>query len=104
MTADRGIIGTILDERYQIESKLGEGGMGAVYLARNLQIGKPVAIKVLHGGLVADERVEARFTQEISVMSSLSHPNLITIQDAGIIPASGIPYFVMEYLGGGDLF
>lgn len=98
MTADRGIIGTILDERYQIESKLGEGGMGAVYLARNLQIGKPVAIKVLHGGLVADERVEARFTQEISVMSSLSHPNLITIQDAGIIPASGIPYFVMEYL------
>lgn len=50
MTADKGIIGTILDERYQIESKLGEGGMGAVYLARNLQIGKPVAIKVLHGG------------------------------------------------------
>lgn len=98
MPGENGIIGSILDERYQIESKLGEGGMGAVYLARNLQIGKPVAIKVLHGGLVADERVEARFTQEISVMSSLSHPNLITIQDAGIIPSSGIPYFVMEYL------
>ncbi|HMP54432.1 MAG TPA: serine/threonine-protein kinase, partial [Candidatus Melainabacteria bacterium] len=98
MPGDNGIIGSILDDRYQIESKLGEGGMGAVYLARNLQIGKPVAIKVLHGGLVADERVEARFTQEISVMSSLSHPNLITIQDAGIIPTSGIPYFVMEYL------
>lgn len=91
------MIGMVLDNRYRIEVKLGSGGMGAVYLAKNLQINKAVAVKVLHPQLMIDERISARFDQEINVMSSLSHPNLVTIQDAGYTEYK-TPYFVMEYI------
>lgn len=91
------LVGRVLDGRYQVESILGSGGMGSVYRARHVEIGKEVAIKVLHPQFSIDPKIVNRFAQEIEVMSGLAHPNIITIQDIGTTPYK-TPYFVMEYL------
>jgi len=91
------LIGRVLDGRYQIERLLGMGGMGAVYLANHTGVGKPVAVKIMHAQFMLDERTTQRFRHEVKAMSSLSHPNLISIMDAGTTDF-GSPYFVMEYL------
>lgn len=91
------MIGMVLSERYQIARALGNGGMGAVYLATNIALGKPVAVKIMHPQLMTDDRTVQRFEHEVKAMTSLSHPNLISIIDAGKTDY-GTPYFVMEYL------
>lgn len=91
------MVGKVLDGRYAIERLLGNGGMGAVYLAKNVSLGRPVAVKVMHPQLMMDDRTVQRFQHEVKAMSSLSHPNLISIVDAGTTDY-GTPYFVMEYL------
>ena len=84
--------------RYQIERKLGKGGMGTVYLARHALLRRPTAIKVLDGER-ADAEGVARFEREVQVSSSLSHPNTIDIYDYGYTP-DGTFYYVMELLRG----
>ncbi len=84
--------------RYQIERKLGKGGMGTVYLARHALLRRPTAIKVLDGDR-ADAEGVARFEREVQVSSSLSHPNTIEIYDYGYTP-DGTFYYVMELLRG----
>jgi len=91
------MIGKVLDGRYSIVRLLGNGGMGAVYLAHHVDLGKPVAVKIMHPQLMMDDRTVQRFKHEIKAMSNLSHPNLISIIDAGSTDY-GTPYFVMEYL------
>lgn len=91
------MVGRELDGRYRILERLGSGGMGTVFKALHLKLGRPVALKILHPHLIVDGKILSRFENEINVMSALGHPNLITIQDAGKT-AEGIPYFVMEYL------
>ncbi|HEX2521323.1 MAG TPA: protein kinase, partial [Terriglobia bacterium] len=86
---------------YQILSRLGEGGMGIVYKARDQHLDRFVAIKVLPPELVADPDRKRRFVQEAKAASSLNHPNIITLHDIG--NESGIDFIVMEYVAGKTL-
>ena len=74
------MIGRTLDH-YRIESKIGQGGMGVVYKARDTHLDRPVAIKVLPPDKVADPVRKQRFVQEAKAASALNHPNIVTIYD-----------------------
>jgi serine/threonine protein kinase len=86
---------------YQILSRLGEGGMGIVYKARDTHLDRFVAIKVLPPELVADPDRKRRFVQEAKAASALKHPNIITIHD--IASDNGTDFIVMEYVDGKTL-
>jgi eukaryotic-like serine/threonine-protein kinase len=91
------VIGQTLD-RYRIESKLGEGGMGVVYKARDTHLDRVVAIKVLPPDKVADPVRKQRFIQEAKAASALNHPGIVTIHD--IRSDAGTDFIVMEYVAG----
>jgi serine/threonine protein kinase len=86
---------------YRIEEKLGEGGMGVVYKARDAHLDRPVAIKVLPPERVADAERKRRFVQEAKAASALNHPNIITIYD--IDSFEGADFIAMEYVAGQSL-
>src|SRR5262245_41032586 len=86
---------------YQILEKLGEGGMGVVYKARDTHLDRLVALKVLPPDKVADPERKRRFMQEAKAASALKHPNIITIHD--IASENGIDFIVMEYVQGKTL-
>ena len=96
------LVGQTLDEKYRIEQRLGEGGMGAVYRARHLQMDRPVAIKVLHENLVEDEAARIRFQREARAAVRLQHQNAIAVTDFGET-SDGYNYIVMELLEGPTL-
>lgn len=87
--------------RYEIRSKLGAGGMGEVYLARDTEIGRDVAVKVLPSTLSADKDRLQRFQQEACAAGALNHPNILSIYDVG--KHDGSPYVVSELLEGETL-
>ena len=87
---------------YLATALLGEGGMGAVYLAEHPSIGRQVAIKVLRAELGRDEQSLARFINEARAANSIRHPNIIEILDSGVTE-NGISYLVMELLRGESL-
>lgn len=93
------LLGAVVDERYEVESVLGEGGMGTVYRVRHRVLGRPFALKVLRADLSRDSDLGVRFTREAKAAASISHPNVVQITDFGSLP-SGQPYFVMELLVG----
>jgi serine/threonine protein kinase len=95
-------IGSVLDERYRIDRCIGEGGMGRVYEAEHVQIGKRVAVKILHPIHSGDVDAVARFRREARAASATRHPNIIDVTDSGTTP-DGSVYFVMELLTGIDL-
>src|SRR5690349_412566 len=94
------MIGRTLDH-YRIESKLGEGGMGVVYKARDTHLDRLVAIKVLPADKLADSSRKQRFIQEAKAASALNHPNIVTIHDVRVLDATD--YMVMEYVDGKTL-
>ncbi len=94
--------GTVLGDRYRILARIGAGGMGTVYRAIHIAIGKPVAIKVLAGDWANRPELALRFTQEARSASLVRHPNIVDITDFGYV-GEGLPYFVMEYLEGETL-
>jgi len=83
---------------YEILEKLGEGGMGVVYKARDTHLDRFVAIKVLPPEKVADPERKRRFVQEAKAASALNHPNIITIHD--IAAEAGADFIVMELVAG----
>ncbi|PYS60380.1 MAG: hypothetical protein DMF74_18790 [Acidobacteria bacterium] len=87
--------------RYEIRLKIGEGGMGEVYRARDTQLGRDVAVKVLPSTYSVDEHRLSRFEQEASAASALNHPNILIVHDIG--SHDGSPYVVSELLEGETL-
>jgi eukaryotic-like serine/threonine-protein kinase len=96
------MVGKTIDGRYRIESVLGEGGMGLVYRAKHIVLGKLLAIKVLRPDVSRDEEIITRFRQEAQSASSIGNQHIIDISDFGTLPDAST-YFVMEYLDGTDL-
>ena len=86
---------------YEILRKLGEGGMGAVYLARHAMLDKLVAVKVLPPHQTSDPEAVLRFQREMRAVGQIAHPNVVGAMDAGNV--DGLPYLVMEYVEGVDL-
>ena len=90
---------------YLVTQKLGEGGMGSVYLAEHPTIGKKVALKVLHAEFSSNPEVANRFFTEAKSVNAIGHPNIVDIVDYGVIQAGAagrdrMVYFIMEYLAG----
>src|SRR5262249_34922786 len=96
------MLGQVLAGRYLIQRKLGEGGMGAVYLATHTVLEKQVALKVLHGEFARKPDLVERFMQEAKAASRIRHENVIDISDFGTTP-EGLVFFAMELLKGHDL-
>ncbi len=96
------LLGTVLDNRYKIESVLGQGGMGMVFRATQTSVQRPVAVKTLNPALAAAPTFFERFRREAEVASRLRHPNIITIYDFGRAQDNTC-YFVMELLEGESL-
>jgi len=82
-------------------SKLGEGGMGIVFLAQDTELDRRVALKFLHTNFTKDERIRSRFKQEARMMASISHPNIITVFEVGDYKDQS--YIAMEYVEGDSL-
>jgi serine/threonine protein kinase len=94
--------GEVLGDRYRVHHRLGKGGMGEVYLAEHIAIGRKVAIKTLNAHLQDKPEIAERFMQEARTSSLVRHTNIVDILDFGHTDR-GAPYFVMEYLEGEDL-
>jgi len=98
------LIGHVIDGKYELAAKLGEGGMSVVYRARRKHIGDDVAVKILLGKFVKDEAAVARFRREARAAAMLRHPNVITIHDFGETDDDKAPaYIVMEFVRGTPL-
>ncbi len=93
-------IGLVIDDKYRLDRKIGEGGMGAVYLGTQLMVDRHVAIKLLHSGLSEHERIKQRFEVEAKAIGRMHHPNCITLFDFGFSSHLDAFYMVMEYLEG----
>src|SRR5699024_2292480 len=94
----RGLIGRVLDGRYELQKCIGRGGMGVVYLARQSALGRDVVVKILPPTFADDADALARFEREARGMSKLQHPHIVSIYDFG--RQDGQAYIVMEYVEG----
>jgi serine/threonine-protein kinase len=96
------LVGEVVADRYLITQKLGEGGMGQVYLAEHVRMGRKSAVKVMNPSMVHDADAISRFNREASNASRISHPNVAAIYDFGET-AEGLIYLAMEYVDGEPL-
>jgi len=87
--------------KYEVRRLLGQGGMGAVYEALHLEMGKPVAVKTLSAMVAAVPGAKARFLREAQLTSRVRHPHIVDVTDVGT--ESGVAFLVMELLSGEDL-
>lgn len=101
-TASAGLIGKILDDKYEILAEIGAGGWGVVYKARQIELDRIVAVKVLRKHLINDRSKLMRFKQEAYAASRLVHTNIAQVFDYGVFDRRQ-PFFVMEYLEGQSL-
>ena len=99
-TAD--IVGDVIAERYHVLKKLGEGGMGAVYLAEHVKMGRKSAVKIMNPGMVNDADAIQRFNREATNASKITHPNVAAIYDFGETK-EGLIYLAMEFIEGDSL-
>jgi serine/threonine-protein kinase len=93
------LLGTVVDGRYRIEQRIGEGGMGVVYRATHVVLRKPFALKLIRGDQATDPSIVERFVREARAASGIGHPNIVNINDFGTM-ADGSVYLAMEYLNG----
>jgi serine/threonine protein kinase len=96
------VIGQVLNDRYRVESQIGKGGMGSVYLGFHITIGRRVAIKFLHTEYAENEELVVRFFREAQAAAAIEHKSIIEVLDMGVSD-NDEPYIVMEYLEGESL-
>jgi beta-lactam-binding protein with PASTA domain/predicted Ser/Thr protein kinase len=101
MATQNTLSGTLFANRYRVTRKIGGGGMADVYLAEDQELGRRVAIKILHGRYANDEQFVERFRREATHAARLSHPNIVSIFDRG--ETDGSYFIVMEYVEGRTL-
>jgi eukaryotic-like serine/threonine-protein kinase len=101
MATQNTLTGTLFANRYRVTRKIGGGGMADVYLAEDQELGRRVAIKILHGRYANDEQFVERFRREATHAARLSHPNIVSIFDRG--ETDGSYFIVMEYVEGRTL-
>jgi serine/threonine protein kinase len=87
---------------YRLKQRLGEGGMGVVYLADDLTLSRSVAVKFLYSQMAAEREYLGRFIREARAAATLNHPHLVVIFDAGVVEEEGY-FYSMEYVDGGSL-
>src|SRR5207244_12812095 len=93
------MVGRVFMGRYEVLRLLGEGGMGRVYLARQLDLGRQVVVKVMHDQVAADPHFRERFQRETLLMARFQHPYAVTLYDASLNDPQG-PCIIMEYVRG----
>src|SRR3954463_10909815 len=96
------VIGSLIGGRYRVRRLSGEGGMGRVYEAEHIEIGKRVALKILHPGYSQTPDLVERLRREARAASRIGHPNVVDVTDSGTTD-DGAFFFVMEYLEGREL-
>ena len=96
------LVGSIVADRYRVTRKLGEGGMGAVYLAEHVKMGRLCAVKVMNPGMASDPDAISRFNREAANASRINHPNVCAVYDFGET-SDGVIYLAMEYIEGPSL-
>src|SRR5256714_8862033 len=98
-------VGQVLDEKYRLERLLGQGGMGAVYLATHLGTERFVALKLIAPEFMRNEEFVERFKREARAAGRLRHPNVVDVTDFGFAQVGDerVAYLVMEYLDGCSL-
>ena len=96
------LVGSVIADRYHVTKKLGEGGMGQVYLAEHVRMGRKSAVKVMNPGMVHDADAISRFNREAANASRINHPNVAAIYDFGET-ADGLIYLAMEFVEGEPL-
>src|SRR6187399_2802878 len=105
MTSLEQYVGQTLDEKYRLERLLGQGGMGAVYLATHLGTERYVALKLIAPQFMRNEEFVERFKREARAAGRLRHPNVVDVTDFGFAQVDGreVAYLVMEFLEGATL-
>src|SRR5262245_23753019 len=94
------LIGTILDDRYLIERKVGEGGFGTVYLGSDKNVlSRKIVVKVMHRTELTNDWSRKKFQQEFEALARINHPSVVGVFDCGETP-DGCPYIVMQYIDG----
>ncbi|MCK4316692.1 MAG: serine/threonine protein kinase, partial [Anaerolineae bacterium] len=94
------IVGTLLNERYQLDAEIGRGGMGIVYRAHDTLLERDVAVKLMSAAAL-DTEGRTRLLHEAQAAAKLNHPNIVSVHDAG--EAEGVPFVVMELVEGESL-
>ena len=102
-SATNALLQKVIADRYRLLALLGEGGMGAVYKAEHIRMGKALALKILRPDFARDEGAVERFRAEAQIVSRLSHPHTIAVFDFGEIEDGSGFYLAMEYVPGKDL-
>ena len=102
IAAAAGLVGTVIAERYHVLRRLGEGGMGEVWLAEHVRMGRKAAIKVLPPGMSHDPDAVSRFNREAASAARISHPHVCAVYDFGTTEQGNL-YLAMEYLEGKTL-
>jgi Protein kinase domain len=98
-TPSASLVGQVIADRYHVVKKLGEGGMGQVYLAEHVKMGRRSAIKVMSPSMIHDPDAVARFNREAANASRITHPNVCAVYDFGETP-DGLIYLAMEFVEG----
>jgi formylglycine-generating enzyme required for sulfatase activity len=100
-TPDFDLSGRLLLDRFRVRERLDRGGMGSVWLADDLKFGLAAVIKIPTVALLEEPTFRERFELEVKSLTTLVHPNIVRVHDFGVV--DGVPFMVMQYLGGGSL-
>ena len=98
---DDPLIGRVLEGRYRVIERVGEGGMATVYRGLDLRLDRPIAIKIMRAHLFHDEAFRQRFLREARTAASITHPHVVGVYDQG--EDAGHMFLVMEYVHGTTL-